>query len=101
MSFMSRDFRAERLTWHTALQAFFSRWWREQDRAMRSLVRRLIKGGQLSFVNGGYVQNDEAASYYVAMIDQTTLGHRSVFQSSVLPCPKQNFRNLLLIGKRG
>lgn len=30
---------------------------------------------QLSFVNGGYVQHDEAAAYYVAMIDQTTRGH--------------------------
>eukprot|EP00208_Stichococcus_sp_RCC1054_P002016 CAMPEP_0206142692 /NCGR_PEP_ID=MMETSP1473-20131121/17914_1 /ASSEMBLY_ACC=CAM_ASM_001109 /TAXON_ID=1461547 /ORGANISM="Stichococcus sp, Strain RCC1054" /LENGTH=1182 /DNA_ID=CAMNT_0053537795 /DNA_START=217 /DNA_END=3765 /DNA_ORIENTATION=+ len=71
-----------------AEMAFFSRWWREQDRAMRSLVRRLIKGGQLSFVNGGYVQNDEAASYYVAMIDQTTLGHRflkDMFGGDVVP----------------
>ncbi len=44
---------------------------------MRGAVRRLVKGGQLTFVNGGYVQNDEAGSHFVAMIDQTTLGHRS------------------------
>ena len=57
-------------------QAFFIRWWREQDERMQRLVRRLVRDEQLGFVNGGYVQNDEAASHYVAMIDQTTRGHR-------------------------
>ena len=33
---------------------------------------------QLDFINGGYVQHDEAAAHYVAMIDQTTRGHRCV-----------------------
>jgi len=28
------------------------------------------------FVNGGVVQHDEAGAHYVAMIDQTTRGHR-------------------------
>ncbi len=58
-------------------QAFFIRWWREQAGATRRLVKRLVRRGQLSFVNGGYVQNDEAAAHYVAMVDQTTRGHRS------------------------
>lgn len=31
---------------------------------------------QLEFINGGYVQHDEAAAHYVAMIDQMTRGHR-------------------------
>lgn len=31
---------------------------------------------QLEFVNGGYVQHDEATAHYVGMIDQTTRGHR-------------------------
>lgn len=31
---------------------------------------------QLEFVNGGYVQHDEATAHYVAQIDQTTRGHR-------------------------
>ena len=30
---------------------------------------------QLEFVNGGYVQHDEATAHFVAMIDQTTRGH--------------------------
>lgn len=52
------------------------RWWREQSDDMCDMVRGLVSSGRLDFVNGGWVQNDEAASHYVAMIDQTTRGHR-------------------------
>lgn len=62
-------------TFSFAEMAFFMRWWREQDADMRATVRRLVADGQLSFVNGGYVQNDEATAHYIDMIDQTTLGH--------------------------
>lgn len=55
--------------------AFFQRWWAQQDDDTRALVTRLVESGQLDFVNGGYVQHDEATSHYVAMIDQTTRGH--------------------------
>lgn len=58
------------------VQSFFTRWWREQTTATKDLVRKLVDNGQLDFVNGGYVQHDEAAAHYVAMIDQTTRGHR-------------------------
>ena len=61
------------------LQAFFVRWWHEQDDDMRDVVRGLVASGQLDFVNGGWVQNDEATAHYVGMIDQTTRGHRSLF----------------------
>ena len=43
---------------------------------MQRDVRQLVNDGRLDFVNGGWVQNDEAASHYVGMIDQTTRGHR-------------------------
>jgi alpha-mannosidase len=59
-------------------QSFFSRWWRNSDERTHNLVRKLVEQGQLDFVNGGYVQHDEACSHYVAMVDQTTLGHRCV-----------------------
>lgn len=38
-------------------------------------VKKLVAGGQVNFVNGGWVQHDEAAAHFVAMIDQTTRGH--------------------------
>lgn len=60
----------------SCLQSFFTRWWREQTTATKELVQKLVHKGQLDFVNGGYVQHDEAAAHYVAMIDQTTRGHR-------------------------
>ena len=58
------------------LQSFFTRWWREQNEDTKELVKKLVANGQLYFVNGGWVQHDEAAAHYVAMIDQTTRGHR-------------------------
>ncbi|KAL4856940.1 Alpha-mannosidase [Chlorella vulgaris] len=54
---------------------FFMRWWAQQDEDTRALVTQLVEDGQLEFVNGGYVQHDEATAHYVAMVDQTTLGH--------------------------
>lgn len=58
------------------LQSFFTRWWEEQNSEMRDKVSMLVAEGRLSFMNGGWVQHDEAAAHYVAMIDQTTRGHR-------------------------
>lgn len=34
--------------------AFFARWWRDQDAAMRARVRALVRSGQLEFANGGW-----------------------------------------------
>eukprot|EP00245_Coleochaete_scutata_P006046 TRINITY_DN20159_c0_g1_i1.p1 TRINITY_DN20159_c0_g1~~TRINITY_DN20159_c0_g1_i1.p1 ORF type:complete len:1052 (-),score=194.38 TRINITY_DN20159_c0_g1_i1:847-4002(-) len=59
-------------------QAFFQRWWREQDDDTRDVVRDLVKSGQLEFINGGWCMHDEATTHYVDMIDQTTLGHRYI-----------------------
>lgn len=60
------------------LQSFFSAWWRRQSPAVQASVRDLVAAGRLAFINGGWVQHDEAAAHYAAMIDQTTRGHRSV-----------------------
>ena len=57
---------------------FFWRWWNEQEDETKAEVRRLVKTGQLEFVNAGWVMHDEAATHYVEMIDQMTLGHMFV-----------------------
>ena len=56
-------------------QAFFTRWWNEQTPKMQSRVKKLVESGQLSFVNGGWCMHDEAATHFMGMVDQTTLGH--------------------------
>ncbi|KAG0615017.1 hypothetical protein M758_5G008500 [Ceratodon purpureus] len=59
-------------------QAFFQRWWREQSPAKQYSVKKLVDSGQLEFINGGFCMHDEAATHYVDMVDQTTLGHRFI-----------------------
>ena len=54
---------------------FFSMWWERQTDAVRDSVRFLVANKQLNFVNGGWCMHDEAATHYMGMIDQTTLGH--------------------------
>lgn len=61
-----------------AEQAFFQRWWRVQSSATKRVVRKLVDSGQLEFINGGWCMHDEAATHYIDMIDQTTLGHRYI-----------------------
>jgi len=34
-------------------QAFFQRWWREQNDAKKEQVQNFVKNGQLEFMNGG------------------------------------------------
>lgn len=57
-------------------QSFFSAWWGRQSPGVQAEVRGLVAAGRLDFINGGYVQHDEAAAHYVGMLDQTTRGHR-------------------------
>ena len=49
-------------------------WWNEQNDTNKSLVKGLVKNGQLEFINGGWSMQDEATPYYEDMIDQMTLG---------------------------
>ncbi|KAB1213188.1 Lysosomal alpha-mannosidase [Morella rubra] len=58
--------------------AFFQRWWRDQSETVQGVVKQLVSSGQLEFINGGMCMHDEAATHYVDMIDQTTLGHRFI-----------------------
>ena len=61
-------------------QAFFQRWWRQQNDAMKADVRSFVTNGQLEFINGGWCMHDEATTHFVDMIDQTTLGHQYILQ---------------------
>lgn len=54
--------------------AFFLKWWQEQTEDMKMAVHDLVSNGQLEFVNGGWCMNDEAATHYVDIIDQMSLG---------------------------
>ena len=55
--------------------SFLALWWAEQDHPTQENVRNLVKRGQLEIVTGGWVMNDEANSFYFAMVEQLILGH--------------------------
>lgn len=60
--------------------SFFMRWWRDQHEYMRSRFKKLVTNGQMEFISGGWSMNDEAVSHYSAVIDQMTLGHKSLYR---------------------
>lgn len=65
---------------------FFVMWWTEQNDATKDSVRYLIANEQLIFLNGGWCMHDEAATHYMGMIDQTTLGHEFLWRElGVIP----------------
>jgi len=67
---------------------FFAMWWGEQAPAVRARTRALVAADRLSFVNGGWVQHDEACPTWEAMVDQLTRGHRwlnATFGPAALP----------------
>ena len=66
--------------------AFFSRWWKQQTDQTKAIVRTLVNEGRLEFINGGWCMNDEAAPWYVDIIDQMTLGHQFLYKEfGVIP----------------
>uniref|UniRef100_A0A3Q2DSS8 mannosyl-oligosaccharide 1,3-1,6-alpha-mannosidase n=1 Tax=Cyprinodon variegatus TaxID=28743 RepID=A0A3Q2DSS8_CYPVA len=56
--------------------SFFSKWWETADVYKQEAMRKLILGGQLEIVTGGWVMTDEANVHYFAMIDQLIEGHQ-------------------------
>ncbi|CAB4066380.1 MAN2 [Lepeophtheirus salmonis] len=55
--------------------SFFSMWWNLQSEDVRSNIIKLLENGQFEIVTGGWVMNDEANTYYGAMIEQQISGH--------------------------
>jgi alpha-mannosidase len=67
---------------------FFARWWDEQPDDRRNVTKALVANGQLEFINGAWCMHDEAAPFYVEMVDQTTRGHqflRKNFGETAIP----------------
>jgi hypothetical protein len=55
--------------------SFFMRWWDSQSQDTKDTFTRLVKNGQMEFVGGGWVQNDEANPTAEAVINQVSEGH--------------------------
>jgi len=55
--------------------SFFSKWYDVQPQTVRQQVERFIDSGQLEFVEGGWVQPDEANSNFDNLVYQMTEGH--------------------------
>ncbi|XP_076847855.1 alpha-mannosidase 2x isoform X3 [Brachyhypopomus gauderio] len=67
--------------------SFFVKWWESVDSLKQEAVRKLVQGGQLEFVTGGWVMTDEANAHYFAMIDQLIEGHQWLeYNLGVRPC---------------
>jgi hypothetical protein len=54
-------------------RSFFQRWYEVQSVADKKRFKHLVFNGQLEFIGGGWVQNDEANPDYPAIINQVTL----------------------------
>eukprot|EP00003_Mantamonas_plastica_P005509 TRINITY_DN1441_c1_g2_i4.p1 TRINITY_DN1441_c1_g2~~TRINITY_DN1441_c1_g2_i4.p1 ORF type:complete len:1388 (-),score=486.72 TRINITY_DN1441_c1_g2_i4:112-4029(-) len=55
--------------------SFFSLWYDALSDFQKNRVKQLVQRGQLEFVHGGWVQNDEANAHYDAVITQVEQGH--------------------------
>jgi lysosomal alpha-mannosidase len=55
---------------------FFKRWWMDQDILTQQKVKKLVKEGRFEFVNGGWVESDEATTTYEQLIENFALGKR-------------------------
>lgn len=60
--------------------AFFTRWWNEQDDEKKKAVKKLVKDGQLEFINGGWSMNDEGTTYYEDIITNMQKGHKFLLE---------------------
>ena len=60
---------------------FFAVWWQEAPSELRAKAKANVDRGQMEFVNGGFVMNDEANVNYAQFLDQMSLGHRFIKQT--------------------
>ena len=72
MNALSRD-PSKRFVWSEL--SFFMRWWQTLNSADKDKFKKLVANGQLEFVGGGWVQNDEANPTAEAVVNQVSEGH--------------------------
>ena len=65
--------RSKRFIWSEI--SFFMRWWDSQNESMKNKFKILVANGQMEFVGGGWVQNDEANPTAEAVMNQVSQGH--------------------------
>lgn len=59
-------------------QAFFQRWYREQDEAHRAILQKVVDAGQLVFVNGGWYGTFVSSAVDVQCPPQTLFAYHGV-----------------------
>jgi hypothetical protein len=61
--------------------SFFNRWYESLGKQEKETFKKLVHGGQIEFVNGGWVQNDEANPDPTAMVNQMATGHEYLLKN--------------------
>lgn len=54
--------------------SFFEKWYRTLNTTTKHQLKSLIKEGRFSFINGGFVMEDEAVSHYTDAANQLRIG---------------------------
>jgi hypothetical protein len=61
--------------------SYFQRWYEALSSDTKRHFKELVHNGQVEFVNGGWVQHDEANPDPTAMINQMTVGHEYLMKN--------------------
>jgi hypothetical protein len=61
--------------------SFFKRWWITQNHENRERFKTLVQRGQLEFIGGGWVQNDEANPTLESVVNQVSEGHAFLLET--------------------
>ena len=83
ISFLKYDYN---VTFAICEISFFKRFYDESSNEIKERIKRRVLEGRIEFVNGGWVSNDEAITYYSDIILQMRLGNEFILQEfNVIP----------------
>ena len=71
--------------------SFFKLWWTDQNDEVRMNMRKLAREGRFEFVQGGWVQADEANTHYFALFNDMLDGHDWLKQNLPEAIPKSGW----------